>query len=129
MNDEAMALALLGSHRPALAEVWCGRHEHRLGKVYELPGRGRVLALNVSTFRAQEIDPDSEHPTETVGFRAALRWLDEDFNTIRRCRCGSWGVGSARLRAKLAEGERTIYAVRSWPATRPPGGAERHLSP
>ncbi len=122
MNDEAMALALLGSNRPALAEVWCRPHKHRLGKIYELPDRGRVLALNDSTFRAKELEPDSEHPTEIVGYRAALRSLDEDFYTLRRCRCGSWGVESARLRAKLAEGERTIYAFRSWPR-RAAGGA------
>ncbi len=118
MNDEAMALALLGSNRPALAEVWCRPHKHRLGKIYELPDRRRMLALNASTYRAQDLDPDTEHTAEIVGYRAALKSLDEDFNTLRRCHCGSWGVESARLRAKLADGERTIYAVRSWLATR-----------
>ncbi len=107
-GDETSMLAvlLLGSDRPRLGEVWCGFHHHRLGAVFDLPGRGRVLAVGAE---------DDEHG---VALRPWLFDLDgEDFKAYRRCQHGSWVIQGSVVRDDLARGCRqSLSRSRAWPS-------------
>jgi hypothetical protein len=110
-----LAQALLTSEQPARANVWCGERKHRLGRIYDIPGRELTLALIESVMLGRELDPDTEHPEEQVAFLAGLYALMDDLRTIRRCRCGTWSIDTAVIRDEYEHGSRDIGTGRSWP--------------
>ena len=115
MTPEVEATVLLASGRPSLADVWCGEHKHRLGRVYELPDRGPVLALGQSLMLEGSLLPDTDTPLLEVGYKARLVTLDDEIQTCRRCHCGTWFVSVKQVRRQLGLGGRVILASRWWP--------------
>ncbi len=115
-EDAALAALLLGSDRPPRATFWCGHQEHKLGLIYELPGRGLVLALWQTTMLAAEVyaevDPDD---TQEVTWLPRLHRLAEDVDAVARCSCGTWSARTSVIRRKFEKGERDIRShSRSW---------------
>ncbi len=93
------AQALLKSGRPALAVVWCGRRQHRLALVYDLPGQGHRLAVQGSSELCRP--KGGGEPVEVQ----LLPWvydLSVDARTDARCACGTWRIDTAVIRHEMA---------------------------
>ena len=54
LGDNPIAVALWTSGRTPLMNVWCGRHKHRLAKVFEIEGR-HYVCTPAMTFKAQAL--------------------------------------------------------------------------
>ena len=114
-EDTALAALLLGSDRPARATLWCGHQRHKLGLVYDLPGRGLVLVLRQTTMLAAELYPDTgPEDLGEVTWLSRVHPLVDDVNAVARCRCGTWSARTDAVRAKFERGGRDIRAPRSW---------------
>jgi hypothetical protein len=108
VNDRDIATALLASGRPSRADVFCqwsdtdDESTHCLARVYDLPGRGLVLAAG----RRQA--EEGEYLPNLYDLAGADRFV------YLRCRHGGHGVNTARVLA-LLDTTREIRADRSWP--------------
>jgi hypothetical protein len=109
VNDEELAVALLASNRPSRADVLCQWNDtevessHRLARVYDLPGRGLVLAVRERTLQGAGV------------YEAEIVPLDgEDRTVYLRCHHGGHVVSTHGVR-KAMQTTRRIRADRFWP--------------
>lgn len=109
MNDEEIALALLASSRPSRADVLCQWNDtevessHRLARVYDLPGRGLVLAVPERRLQGVGVYPPEIVPLE-----------GDDRGVYLRCHHGGHRVSTHAVRQAIRT-TRTIRADRFWP--------------
>lgn len=107
-RDDPEATALWASNRPALLDVWCSRHLHRLAKVYDVPGVGVRLCLPPFVVKAQAMElGDTDHGQDDAHAHAILLTPDElaagtATSEFGRCQCGTFAIGRQRLLALLA---------------------------
>lgn len=107
-DAEALAVALLGSTRPSLVDIWCPQRRHRLARVYELPGGTRVLAAGTrKALTATMLGHDAPAGIDKEGSAGPRAYPIDDIDAdsfFLRCRCGSWEADIRRLAADLRAG-------------------------
>jgi len=114
VDRRALAVALLGSKRPPLVVIWCGRREHRLGAVYDT---GDVAGIVVAMRRAK-LPPGvvPGDPRASLDAYAYPLEADPDGRLLGRCPHGVYSLDRARIRAWLAHPphERGDFITAAW---------------
>jgi hypothetical protein len=111
--DQSLAAAeLWKSDVPAVFNVWCGNHRHRLAKVYDT-GSNLLLVIPQSKVQSQRMELGTkDHGVEDTYLAAAMWELPgpPDGNTHGRCHCGLYGINFRRINEALAAGIEEMLA-------------------